>query len=1048
MQKKQALVPGTSAARSELKLLRHHDDVKARFARPQDYRRLQTMNSDYGTYGVLRFLKKNDDSIVASYPIDDETLTFGKASDCNIRLYYPAVSQQHAKLIFKERKGFLLIYGGHGVQVDGCTIFPSTSSGETAVPLTNNTVLEISKKRFRFEYPPKPYRAALAAQINTPNANPSRRRTRFSMIQSTEVFSPRPDPDPKVNLRILQSPLRRSPLKKAAQYDDEEEDPPIVLVESNHPRVMEDDQDLVIIEDVPRQEPVAQTPVRATAPLVPRQQQQFTTPRRRPPRNSLHRAVLIRSAQKVALREIAREEEEEQEVDAVEMIIEEGPVEQEDDVQPHGVDEDDDEEEDMDVDEGEEGEEDGDERGRSTGLFSLRRGVEAVRNGLRALSRSLSPEKEPEPEDDQETANHNQEEVQTSAPLVSDIVSASQRAALERPANEFGSPYRSPRPSRESLSLADRVRGSGRVSLAGGLSRSPLKPSQPLAWKGVDDRALSQTSPRRAIQDRRRQSLAAPDAFWAKNGVPGTRSPAKAGGVFPSASEPARIAAPNFGVPISPQRVPATPPPAAPPGLTPFDEFMSPSRAWGASRGAQEPVIEAEEEEPDEMLQRLKMTIGDMKRRKSMRSEEDDARLRALAEKDQNKAEHADTDEDEDDATVEDVPEAGPSTAREATPEIELRHVFARAPATPRISGVRDLHRRADADARVRNAGTPALDGMQEMFSRPSVSRRASEREDIIPSSDDEEARAAAADEHDSESEAEPEPAPAPVRAPARTARLKKSETMPTIARPAAKTAPVRKTASTSRIVVRPGSGRSTPNDELQGESSEPAPTRTRARTATEPKATGAKASGSQQVARSAVKPAKVVERVPRSRKATETDDDAAPVAAKAPAKKPSTRTTKAAPPARSTAAASTRSKKSPSETPDPLDGSSDEDDEPAPVASRVRQRHATGSSEQDGDDDKPRTRRTPARAAARKPAAAPTRKTAARKAAPEKENTPDRVKEEDEEEPTPPPPPPPARTTTRRTAVRKADVGGQSEPERDTQTKARAPRTRAATRG
>ena len=67
------------------------------------------MNSEYGTYGVLRFLKKNDDSnVVASYPIDDETLTFGKGGDCNIRLYYPAVSQLHAKIIFKDRKVSLI----------------------------------------------------------------------------------------------------------------------------------------------------------------------------------------------------------------------------------------------------------------------------------------------------------------------------------------------------------------------------------------------------------------------------------------------------------------------------------------------------------------------------------------------------------------------------------------------------------------------------------------------------------------------------------------------------------------------------------------------------------------------------------------------------------------------------------------------------------------------------------------------------------------------------------------------------------------------------
>jgi hypothetical protein len=61
------------------------------------------MDDDFGTYGVLR--KKDDDSfIVANYPIDDEAVTFGKESNCSIRLYYPAVSLLHAKLIFQERK--------------------------------------------------------------------------------------------------------------------------------------------------------------------------------------------------------------------------------------------------------------------------------------------------------------------------------------------------------------------------------------------------------------------------------------------------------------------------------------------------------------------------------------------------------------------------------------------------------------------------------------------------------------------------------------------------------------------------------------------------------------------------------------------------------------------------------------------------------------------------------------------------------------------------------------------------------------------------------
>jgi pSer/pThr/pTyr-binding forkhead associated (FHA) protein len=63
------------------------------------------MDNDYGVYGVLRFLKKDDDRVVvANYPIDDDELTFGKEAECNIRLYYPTVSQQHAKIVFHDRK--------------------------------------------------------------------------------------------------------------------------------------------------------------------------------------------------------------------------------------------------------------------------------------------------------------------------------------------------------------------------------------------------------------------------------------------------------------------------------------------------------------------------------------------------------------------------------------------------------------------------------------------------------------------------------------------------------------------------------------------------------------------------------------------------------------------------------------------------------------------------------------------------------------------------------------------------------------------------------
>ena len=58
----------------------------------------------FGSYGVLRFMKRHEETVVASYPIDDDELTFGCDPSCSVRLYYPTVSPLHAKIIFQERK--------------------------------------------------------------------------------------------------------------------------------------------------------------------------------------------------------------------------------------------------------------------------------------------------------------------------------------------------------------------------------------------------------------------------------------------------------------------------------------------------------------------------------------------------------------------------------------------------------------------------------------------------------------------------------------------------------------------------------------------------------------------------------------------------------------------------------------------------------------------------------------------------------------------------------------------------------------------------------
>lgn len=202
----------------------------------------------------------------------------------------------------------------------------------------------------------------------------------MSMITSAHVFTPRPSADPRENLRVLQSPLKTpfasSGYSLASSAVPEEED--IVLVESDCPRVVEEDKDLVILDEVTLP-PFAPSPERNTSNVMPvpvQNQAPPKTPSRRA-RASLHRAVLIRSAQRAALRaEMQREEA--MEVEEVEESI----VEMEED-EPglrENMDEDDDEEnEDEDEEMFEEHETEQVER-RSVSPWRL--GIEAVKEGL------------------------------------------------------------------------------------------------------------------------------------------------------------------------------------------------------------------------------------------------------------------------------------------------------------------------------------------------------------------------------------------------------------------------------------------------------------------------------------------------------------------------------------------------------------------------------------------------------------------------------------------------------------------------------------------
>jgi len=147
----------------------------------------------------------------------------------------------------------------------------------------------------------------------------NRRKLRMSMIQSAQVFSPHPSPDPKQNLRVLQSPLKPfhgrepaqpSPLKASLEHADESE--VVVLVEGNHPRVVQEDNDLVILERIDEEPP--SSPKENAAFSLPPANRVPQTPQRRAGRPTLHKAVLIRSAQRAVFRAEVEDAEEEEEV--------------------------------------------------------------------------------------------------------------------------------------------------------------------------------------------------------------------------------------------------------------------------------------------------------------------------------------------------------------------------------------------------------------------------------------------------------------------------------------------------------------------------------------------------------------------------------------------------------------------------------------------------------------------------------------------------------------------------------------------------------------
>ncbi|KAG1719877.1 hypothetical protein EDB19DRAFT_1647665 [Suillus lakei] len=290
--------------------------------------------SEIGLFGTLRLMKRTTNEQVAAFPIDEETVTFGRDPTCSVRLYYPEISALHAKIVFQERKAFLIVLGDAGLTIDGCPVLPSSNASlPTTIPVSNNCEIEIHKKRFIFSYPPKQLRSPLYnidSPVKPENGGGGRRKLRMSMIHSAQVFTPRgkPSPDPLANLRILQSPLKQlvpsprkpSALKNSHVPEPDEVEEEIVLVESNTPHVVQEEKDLVILErvDIPAPPPPT-PPVQRPRPSM----NIYKTPNRRA-RPSLHRAVLIRSVHRAVM---AREEEEE-EKEVEEVIVSEATAEE------------------------------------------------------------------------------------------------------------------------------------------------------------------------------------------------------------------------------------------------------------------------------------------------------------------------------------------------------------------------------------------------------------------------------------------------------------------------------------------------------------------------------------------------------------------------------------------------------------------------------------------------------------------------------------------------------------------------------------------------
>ncbi|KAI0752857.1 hypothetical protein C8Q80DRAFT_1096959 [Daedaleopsis nitida] len=730
--------------------------------------------SDVGRLGALSLLRASPaDSVVTSYPIDDEEITIGRDPSCSLRLYYPAVSALHAKITFVERKAFLVVCGANGVLLDDSPLFPAvaTAPGPTTVPLQNNSVIEVHKKRFRFTYPPKHLRSAL---INTPTQAtpaPSRRPLRLSMIASAHVFTPGPSHDPQENLRVLQTPLR-APFAR-----DEQE---IVLVQSNSPRVVAEDKDLVILDEV-EPEPVFPLPL----PIMP---QYPVTPVRRS-RPSLHRAVLIRSAQRVAMQRDIQEEEE-QDAEEVEETIAAISEEAEDDI------------EEIQPPEGQQQ------------VSGWRKSIDMVKGSLGWAFRGLSvepkeEEEEPalyaededypnnedsEPEENEDFDYAHEEQEEELMPEAQDIdVDPSES---QRPIGQFMTPQipKIARQPRLSLGVAPQS-GPRRVRVIPPWKVNEIEVPTTIKEESNNEQpsaaAASMSTPqtltkreklteeeREAIRARRRSAVATPDNFF-KGQTPGSRRT-----LFPSL---APLPSPSFVQ-----------------GETTSTSSQLQSSAQDATSLSSSPSVSSasssakveEEEDTAVLLARMKQMVEGVKQRQSLgrqslslspRKREGGFSLLAPNHASTHRASRILIEEDEGDVPMHDHHETQAALPALQTPQMaDLRHVFRRPrdeASTPALAGVREMFRPQPAAP----TETPRMDGVNEMLSTP-AGYHAPLAEEIVHGMDNDDSK-----EEEDESIEEP---------PVRTARGKRTPATRVVRRTAIpQSAPSKSTRAASQAL-------------------------------------------------------------------------------------------------------------------------------------------------------------------------------------------------------------------------------------------------------